>query len=345
MPSVQPSAPPSTLTLAVVVMDDMPVFEVTIPCQLFGTPPPGHTGPWYDLRICAEGGPRHVPMRGSSGHHDLPGLFGVQATHGLDGLREAGTIVVPATADVSRDPSGALLAALREAHERGARIVSLCSGAFVLAAAGLLDGRASAVHWKHAEVLARRFPRVPVDPAVLYHDHGDLLTGAGNTAGIDLCLHLIRHDLGAEAAIAVARQMVVPPHRSGGQAQYVDSPLPRGRAEGGLGPVLDWAVERLHEPLTVAGIAARAGLTVRTLHRRFHAELGVTPLQWLLTQRVLRARELLERTDLPVDAVAVRCGLGSAPNLRAHFSREMGVSPSEYRRAHRTRETAEPLPA
>ncbi|MFC5182914.1 GlxA family transcriptional regulator [Actinomadura harenae] len=327
-------------TLAVVVMDEMPVFEVTLPCQLFGSPPPGHTGPWYDLRICAEDGPRHVPLRGSSGHGDLPGLFGVNAGHGLDGLRDADTIVVPASADVSRDPSAPLLDALREAHERGARIVSLCSGAFVLAAADLLDGRASAVHWKHAETLARRFPRVPVDPAVLYHDHGDLLTGAGCTAGIDLCLHLIRHDLGAEAATAVARHMIVPPHRSGGQAQYVASPMPRPGRGDGLGPVLDWGVERLHEPLTVADLASRAGLTVRTLHRRFHTELGVTPLRWLLTQRVLRARELLERTDLPVDAVAVRCGLGSAPNLRAHFSREMGVSPSEYRRAHRTREPA-----
>ncbi|MEV5570444.1 helix-turn-helix domain-containing protein [Spirillospora sp. NPDC052269] len=321
--------------LAVLVMDEMPVFEVTIPCQLFGTPPPGHTGPWYDLRICTEGGPRNVPMRGSTGHHDLPGLFGVHAGHGLDGLRDADTVVVPATPDVSRDPSEPLLDALREAHARGARIVSLCSGAFVLAAAGLLDGRACAVHWKHAETFARRFPRVPVDPAVLYHDHGDLLTGAGATAGVDLCLHLIRHDIGAETATAVARHMVVPPHRSGGQAQYVESPMPRARDVDGLGPVLDWAVEHLHEPLTVAGLASRAGLTVRTLHRRFQAELGMTPLRWLLTQRVLRARELLERTDLPVDAVAARCGLGSAPNLRAHFSREMSVSPSEYRRAHR----------
>lgn len=325
--------------LAIAVMDEMPVFEVAIPCQLFGTPPLGRTGPWYDLRICTDGGPRQVSMRGSTGHHDLPGMFGVYAAHGLDALREADTIIVPATADVNRDPSGPLLDALREAHARGARIVSLCSGGFVLAAAGLLDGRAAAVHWKHAETLARRFPRVTVDPAVLYHDHGDLLTGAGTTAGIDLCLHLIRHDLGAEAATAVARHMVVPPHRSGGQAQFVESPMPRARGGDGLGPVLDWAVERLHDPLPVADLAAQAGLTVRTLHRRFHAELGVTPLQWLLTQRVLRARELLERTDLPIDAVAARCGLGSAPNLRAHFSREMGVAPSEYRRAHRTRET------
>ncbi|MFC6884198.1 MULTISPECIES: helix-turn-helix domain-containing protein [Actinomadura] len=235
-------------------------------------------------------------------------------------------------AGTSAPPPPAAVEAVRAAHARGARVVSLCSGAFVLAAAGLLDGRRSALHWKHAPVFAGLYPAVEVDPSVLYIDHGDVLTGAGNTAGIDLCLHLVRQDLGFETAGAVARQMVVPPHRAGGQAQYVETPIPVH--EDGLGPLLQWATARLDRPLTVADLAAEAGLTGRTLIRRFRAETGTTPLRWLLAQRVMRARELLERTDLPMDLVAERCGLGSAPNLRAHFSRELGISPSEYRRTH-----------
>ncbi|MFC0041751.1 GlxA family transcriptional regulator [Actinomadura rayongensis] len=322
-------------TLAVLILPGAPVFEVAIPCQVFGTPPPGHEDPWYKLLLCADGGPGPVPLRGSSGHTDLPGLFQMSAAHGLDALEHADTVIVPACSDVRADAAPAAVAAVRAAHARGARIVSLCSGAFLLAAAGLLDGRRSASHWKHAPILAARYPAVDVDPAVLYIDHGDVVTGAGNTAGIDLCLHLIRQDLGTETANAVARHLVVPPHRTGGQAQYVESPLPATGRDDGLGPLLQWAVERLDEPLTIADLAARAGLAGRTLIRRFHAETGTTPLRWLLAQRLIRARELLERTDLPVDQVAERCGLGSAANLRAHFARELGVPPSEYRRNHR----------
>ncbi|MFD0684142.1 GlxA family transcriptional regulator [Actinomadura fibrosa] len=321
----------SLRSLAVLVVESAPVFEVAIPCQVFGTPPPSHTGPWYDVRLCADGSPS---LRGSSDREDLAGLFRITAPHGLDALASAGTVIVPGAGDVEGDPAPAVIDALRAAHARGARIVSLCSGAFVLAAAGLLDGRRAALHWRHAALLAERFPAVEVDPAVLYIDDGDLLTSAGQTAGIDLCLHLIRQDLGVEAANAVARHMVVPPHRTGGQAQFVETPLPP-RRDDGLGPVLQWALTQLHRPLTTAELAARAGLTGRTLIRRFHAETGTTPLRWLLAQRVIRARGLLESTDLPIDLVAERCGLGTAPNLRAHFAREVGVSPSEYRRTHR----------
>ncbi len=308
-----------------------PIFELAIPCHIFGTPPPSYTGPWYDVRLCAE---RPPALRGSSSHTDLPAAFQMATTHGLDALETADTVIVPASGDIRSDPSPAIVEAVRAAHARGARVVSLCSGAFVLAAAGLLDGRRTALHWRHAPFFAERFPAVQIDPAVLYIDHGDLLTGAGNTAGIDLCLHLIRQDLGSDAANAVAREMIVPPHRTGGQAQYVESPLPPPGRDDGLGPLLQWALTRLDRPLTTSEIAAQAGLTERTLIRRFHSETGTTPLRWLLAQRVIRARELLESTDLPIDLVAERSGLGSAPNLRAHFAREVGVSPSEYRRTH-----------
>lgn len=321
-----------TRTLAILVVPGAPIFEVAIPCQLFGSPPPSHTGPWYDVRLCSEGSSR---LRGSSGQDDMPGAFQIVAPHGLDALDTADTVIVPATGNVLADPSPQVVDAVRAAYRRGARIVSLCSGAFVLAAAGLLDGRRTALHWKHAPVLLERFPSVEADTSVLYIDDGDLLTGAGNSAGIDLCLHLIRQDLGADVANAVARQMVVPPHRTGGQAQYVETPLPPSGRDDGLGPVLQWALAHLDRPLTTADLAARAGLTGRTLIRRFHAETGTTPLQWLLAQRVIRARELLEETDLSIDLVAERCGLGTAPNLRTHFARELDVTPSEYRRAHR----------
>ncbi|MQY05521.1 GlxA family transcriptional regulator [Actinomadura macrotermitis] len=321
-------------TIAVAIIDEAPIFETAIPCQIFGSPPPGHTGPWYELLLCAERAPGPVALRGSSGLADMPGMFQMVAPHGLDALERADTVIIPACGNAWAGQPPAVVGAVRAAHGRGARIVSLCSGAFVLADAGLLEGRRTAAHWKHAGLLAERHPGVTVDPSVLYIDHGDVLTGAGNTAGIDLCLHLIRHDLGAEVANAVARQMIVPPHRAGGQAQYVETPVRRGGRDDGLGPLLEWALTRLHEPLTVAGLAAEAGLTPRTLIRRFHAETGITPLRWLHAQRVMRARELLERTDLPVDRVAAQCGLGSAANLRAHFAREVGISPSEYRRGH-----------
>ncbi|RMI32850.1 GlxA family transcriptional regulator [Nocardia stercoris] len=314
-------------TVAVAVTPGQPVFEVSIPYEVFSAPPPGAgETPWYDLRLCGPRGSRHATLRDP---------FIALTDHDYDDLVSADTVIVPSTPDVRRDPPGELVDAVRAAYAAGARIASLCSGAFILAAAGLLDDRPITTHWKYVPILAERYPRLRIDPSVLYIDDGRILTSAGTMAGMDLCIHLIRKDLGAQVAGAVARNMVVPPHRAGGQAQYVAAPIPARAAEDGLAAVLQWALRRLGSPLTVGDLARHAGLSERTLVRRFHAELGCTPLRWLLTQRIIRARELLEVTDLPMDQVAERCGLGTAANLRAHFGREVGVAPSEYRRSHR----------
>ncbi|QKV96176.1 helix-turn-helix domain-containing protein [Streptomyces sp. NA02950] len=322
-------------TLAVLLLDQQAAIEVAIACQAFGTPPGSHPAGWYDMRLCgAEDAGALVPLRAWFDHAGPAGVFELRATHGLDDLVTADTVLVPGTGDVHGDPPAPVLDAVRAARTRGARMVSLCSGAFVLAAAGILDGRTATSHWTHAPILASRFPDVKVDPNILYTNDSDVLTSAGLMAGIDLCLHLIREDVGAGAANAIARRMIVPPHRAGGQAQYVESPMSAARSGTGLGEVLEWAMARLDQPIGVGDIAARAGVSGRTLIRRFQAELGTTPSRWLLVQRLGRARELLERTGLPVDLVAERSGLGTAPNLRAHFARQLGLSPTEYRRDH-----------
>lgn len=321
--------------LAVLLLDQQSAIEVSAACQVFGTPPGGYAGDWYEVRLCAVGGAGTlVPLRASFDHAGLAGALGVHATHGLDGLAGADTVLATGTGDVHGDPPGPVLDALRAARARGTRMASLCSGAFVLAAAGILDGRTATCHWEHAPILARRFPAVNVDPNILYTDGPDVFTSAGLMAGLDLCLHLIREDFGAATANAAARRLIFPPHRVGGQAQYIDSPMPAPRHGSGLGEVLEWAMARLDQPTGVADLAAGAGLSVRTLIRRFHSELGTTPKRWLLTQRLARARELLERSDLPVDLVAERSGLGTPANLRAHFAREFGLSPTEYRRVY-----------
>ncbi|WP_067665204.1 GlxA family transcriptional regulator [Nocardia miyunensis] len=315
-------------TIAIAVAPGQPMFEVAISYQVFFEPPPGvDTADWYDLRLCGPRGTRHATLRDP---------FVALTDYDYDDMLTAGTVIVPGTPNVRQDPPAELVEAVRAAYAAGARIVALCSGAFVLAAAGLLDDRRMTTHWKHVDVLLDRFPGMDVDPSVLYIDDGRILTSAGTMAGMDLCIHLIRKDLGSRIANAVARNLVVPPHRAGGQAQFLAAPVPAEAADPGLTATLQWALERLDTPLAVGDLAKRAGMSERTLARRFHAELGATPLRWLLTQRLIRARELLEATDFPVDVVAERCGLGSAANLRAHFGREVGISPSEYRRSHRS---------
>ncbi|WAL66844.1 helix-turn-helix domain-containing protein [Amycolatopsis cynarae] len=314
--------------VALALIDDMPLFELAIAFEVFGSARPDLADPWYELWSCA------------ANPAGIRGEFGCRhpADRDLGALAEARTVVVPALPYAcvqSDEPIPAeLVEAVRAASEAGARIVSLCTGAFVLAAAGLLDGRRAATHWMYAETLTVRHPRVRVDSSVLYCDDGDVLTSAGRSAGIDLCLHVIRGDLGARVANEVARRMVLPAHRTGGQAQYVVRTVPEPGNDG-LGPLLQWAIEHLDQPLTVDDLACRGAMGTRTLNRRFHAATGTTPLQWLRTQRLLRARDLLETTDLPVDAVGRRSGLGSAANLRRHFALHFGVSPSEYRRAFR----------
>jgi len=232
-----------------------------------------------------------------------------------------------------------VLQALRQAHERGARILSLCTGAFVLAAAGLLAGRRATTHWSECAELARQYPDVLVDPAVLYVDDGDIMTSAGSAASIDLCLHVVRQDYGAAVAARLARQLVVPPYRDGGQAQYIDAPLPAIDGADLFTDTLAWMQQHLDLPLTVDDLASRSAMSRRTFARRFCAATGTTPYQWLLRQRLQLAQRLLETSDMPVDSIALRAGFSTAANLRKHFGRRVRTSPQAYRHTFRSRET------
>jgi AraC family transcriptional activator FtrA len=275
----------------------------------------------YRFSVCTE---EPGPVRTTEG-------FDMVVTSGLRALDRADTIVVPGWLPINREPTDTIIRTLKRAHRRGARLVSICSGAYVLAATGLLDGRRAATHWRYADELQRRFPSVQVDPDVLYIDHGDVATSGGSGTGIDLCLQLIRSDHGAAHAARVARRMVMPPHREGGQVQYrTEDPAPVES----LGELLDWAGERLAEPLTLQDLARQANVSPRTLARRFADQLGAAPGQWLLAQRIARTRVLLEETDLPVETIAVKVGLSSATNLRRRFRAAMHTTPSAYRRAY-----------
>ncbi|HEY9368347.1 helix-turn-helix domain-containing protein [Streptomyces sp.] len=327
----------STGVVAIAVLPDPRVgltmwelYEVSIACTVFGVPQPDLADPWYDLRLCGPGDPDPDGRNGSG--------FALRADHGLDALARADTVIVPSVPDAvvedGEEVPAELVEALRAAADSGARMVSLCTGAFALAAAGLLDGRRATAHWQHTAQLAARHPQVIVDDSVLYTEEGSVLTSAGATAALDLCLHLVRQDLGAAVAGQLARRLVVPAHRTGGQAQFIEAPLPPSDDDS-LGPVLQWAVEQLATPLTVDDLARRARMSTRTFHRRLQETCGTTPLQWLLQQRIARAQTLLERTDLPVERIGEQSGLGTAANLRRHFSRAVGVSPTDYRRAFR----------
>ncbi|HZD37711.1 MAG TPA: helix-turn-helix domain-containing protein [Actinomycetes bacterium] len=314
--------------VAVVVLPGAPIFELAVPCEVFGIDRRELADPWYELRLCTvEPGPTRVAAG-----------FSVETAHGLEALAEAGTVIVPTCKDVHASWPTELLEALREAHARGARIAAICSGAFVLAAAGLLAGRRATTHWMHAEELSRRFPDVDLNPLVLYAQDGGIFTSAGTAAGLDLCIELVRQDHGAAVANMLARRIVVPPHRDGGQAQFVETPVPQGADS--LAGVLDWALARLDQPLTLADLARAAHLSKRTLARRFEGAVGTTPMRWLLAQRVRRAQHLLEATDEPVERIAELAGFGSPANLRQHFSRATGVSPLSYRRTFRHRGAA-----
>ncbi|MFC6883822.1 helix-turn-helix domain-containing protein [Actinomadura yumaensis] len=295
-------------------------FELACASEVFGTVRPD-VPVHYSFRICAE---RPGPVRTTVGYDML-----VDA--GLAALREADTVVIPGWQPAGAPATPAVIEALRAAHRRGARIAAICTGAFVLAQAGLLDGRRATTHWRHAGRLAAAFPEVRVDPDVLFVDDGDVATSAGTGAGIDLCLHLVRSDHGAAYAAQIARNMVLPPHREGSQLQYAERPVP-ARAEESLAPLLEWATSQLDARLTVARLAERAGLSSRTLARRFTEQLGTSPGQWLLGRRLDAARVLLERTDLPVETIATRVGLASAVNLRRRFRAHLGTTPGTYRR-------------
>jgi transcriptional regulator GlxA family with amidase domain len=308
-------------TVAVLVDDGFSPLEFSVACEIFGFDRSDLGVPWYRFLVCgAHAGPISSQV-----------FFQVIAPHGLEGLRLADTVIVPPI-DREEPVTDAVLDALQRAHRRGARIISLCTGAFVLAEAGLLDGRLATTHWRHSEELVARFPNVRVDRDVLYVDEGDVLTSAGSAASMDLCLHIVRSDFGAEIANQVARRLVVPPHRDGGQAQFVEEPIAAAAANDLFNDTLTWVLEHLDEPVTVEDLARRAAMSPRSFARHFRALTGTTPYRWLIRQRVLFAQRLLETSDLATDDIAVRCGLGSAANLRAHFSAMVRCSPAAYRR-------------
>ncbi len=316
--------------VAVVLLNGVHPFELGVVCEVFGLDRSDQGLPVYDFAVASAEGPT---LRTHAG-------FSVHTEHGLERLESADLIAVPAGSTyATREYPPELLDALRRGVERGARVLSVCSGVFVLAAAGLLDGRRCAAHWRHADELAQRYPRIDVEPDVLYVDEGPVITSAGTAAGIDACLHIVREAHGPEVANAIARRMVVPPHRDGGQAQYIERPLPRSQCDT-VGEVLAWMERHLDEEVTVEQLATRALMSPRTFARRFQQETGTTPYRWLLRQRVLLAQELLEATDETMDFIADRTGFGTAAALRHQFVRSLGTTPNAYRRTFRGSDAA-----
>ncbi len=311
------------IRVVVPVLEHTSLFELAVPVGVFGLPLEDDGKGWYDLTMCSTS---------PAAHHAAGGLS-LQTERGLDAILDADLVVVPACIMKGYEQPRALVEHLAEAHARGARIAGICSGAFILAEAGLLDGREATTHWMYAEELRRRFPQVQVSEDALYVDEGSVLTSAGTAAGLDLCLHIVRNDYGSARAMEVSRRMVVAPHREGGQSQYAPAHLPDTGGRSGLAPVLDWASNRLADPLSVDDLAARAGMSTRTLGRRFVEETGTAPVRWLNLQRLDRARALLETTDFPIDRIARESGLGTESNMRQHFRDRLDTTPSAYRRA------------
>ena len=310
--------------VAVLIFDRPALFETAIACEVWGIDRTAAGVPPSELRLCT---PERTPLTTELGAR-------IDVDHGLETLRWADTIVIPGAPKPIVDPvvDDAVARALRAAYRRGARIATFCSGAFVLAATGLLAGRKATTHWTYADAFRERFPDVELDPNVLYVGGDRLFTSAGTAAGIDLCLHLVRGDWGAEVANVIARRMVVAPHRGGGQAQFVEVPVPTSEdADADLRAVLGWVEGNLDRDLNVYELARRAAMTTRTFARRFKQSTGTTPLQWVLHQRVAKAQRLLETTRLGVDEIAASCGFSSAAALRQHFGRLVGSTPSGYR--------------
>lgn len=307
-------------SVSALVLDGLAPFEFGVICEVFGIDRSAQGVPNFDFKVC---GPQAgVPVRTSVGASLTP-------DYDFRSLLGADLVAIPAIA--SSDYPQEALDAVRQAADTGSIILTVCSGAFVAGAAGLLDGRACTTHWMHTDELARLYPTAKIDRNVLYVDDGNLITSAGTAAGIDACLHLVRREIGSAATNTIARRMVVPPQRDGGQRQYIDQPIPASHSEG-FAPQLDWIMANLQHPHTVASLAARAHMSARTFARRFVEETGRTPMQWVTDQRVLYARRLLEETGLDIDRIADRAGFGTATLLRHHFRRVIGITPSDYRR-------------
>ena len=311
--------------VAAVVDQGALTFDFAIPCEVFGLDRSDVADPWYEFLVVAAGERRVQTQTG----------FVLEAPYRLEALARADTIVVPGWSDPEDQPSLELCRALVDAHERGARVVSLCTGAFVLAAAGLLDGRRATTHWMYAERLQARYPLVQLDPDVLYVVDGRVMTSAGTAAGVDLCLHLVAEDHGLDVAATVARRLVMPLFRSGGQAQYVDTPV--APAPDLLGPLLDWARANVGQRITVDDLASRGAMSVRTLNRRFRSALGLPPGEWLQRERLRLAQRLLEASDDPIARIARRAGYDSPATMRAQFASRLHTSPRAYRETFRGR--------
>ena len=311
--------------VAVVAFDRISPFHLSVPCVVFGENRSGDGLPDFDFRVCAA----------ETGALTTTAGFSIAVTHGLEALADAHTIIVPSWRDPDEPPPAALLDALRAAHARGAQLVGLCLGAFVLAAAGILDDRPASTHWAWADDFARRYPCVRLDPDVLYVDDGNVVTSAGTAAGLDCCLHVLRKICGAQAANYVARRLVVPPHRQGGQAQFIQQPVAPNVRGDRLSCLLDWVRENLDAPHTLDTLAERALMSRRTFTRRFRLATGATVGAWLLAQRLARAQQLLESTDESVEAIAGIAGFGSTASLRQHFAEAFRTSPSAWRREFR----------
>lgn len=309
-------------SVAVVLIEPVALFEFGVAAEVFGLDRTDDGVPPFDYRVCTTDPTRPVRTGGTA-----PVQINVE--HGLTALRDADLVIIPAT--TARDYPEELLQALRDAHAAGTTLLTVCSGVFALAATGLLQGRVASCHWQSHAELAERYPELTIEPNKLFVDEGSIITSAGTAAGIDACLHLVRRELGSEVANRIARRMVVPPQRDGGQQQFVETPVPEHDADR-LAPLLDWASANLAEPHTVGTLAARALMSPRTFARRFSAEVGTTPHQWLVRQRVLRARHLLEQTDESVERIAALVGFASATVLRQHFRREIGLAPGDYRK-------------
>ena len=318
-------------SVAVLAYEGMSGFEVGVVAEVFGLPRPEFDIPWYDFRLCAQ---RPGPLSVIGG-----GRLTVE--HGLDVFAAAQTVIVPGVPDVRADCPTEVIDALRLAHRRGARIVSICSGAFALAAAGLLDHRRATTHWRFAALLRSRFPLVQVDPDVLYVDEGQVLTGAGSAAGLDLCVYLVRKDHGASIANAVARRLVIPPHRQGGQAQFIEAPVAEQLDDDRVSRSMHWALTNLHQPITVETLARHAHMSTRTYLRHFARCSGTSPIRWLIAQRVQASLPLLEKTSASIEEIASAVGFESVVTYRHHFGRALSTSPSAYRRAFRV---SEPTP-
>lgn len=309
--------------IAVLAFEGASLFHLSVPSLVFGRDRSDLGVPNHDVLFCAETpGPKRT----------LDGLV-VDVPHGLDVMRRADVVIVPSWSTPAEPAPRPITKALARAHRRGATVVGLCLGAFVLGDAGLLHGRPSTTHWSYRELFAKRFPTASFQPDVLYLDSDGVITSAGTVAAIDCCLHLVRQRHGAEAANRVARQLVTPPHRAGGQAQYIEQPMPERVSDDRLGSVLAWARARLHQPLSVDTLARRALMSRRNFTRRFREVTGTTANRWIAAERLLLAQRLLETTDLPVDEVAASAGFGSSLSLRQKLAGELGVTPSAYRRA------------